>query len=139
MKEKHARASNVVSLGSKSELSGQADRVEVEWMRHTMHMQRMLAIFVCTALALSLISALGIFYLQGFHWMGFNLPENLMHWIGLATIGAIASLSSMVYGAFFERPLGENRGTRNRNQERPPEDPKRTNQIRPGFSGFPQF
>jgi hypothetical protein len=80
------------------------ESIEREWLRHTIHMQRTLASFICRALAFSLAATIGIFYLQGFHYLDFHLPDSLMHWMGAVTLGEIASLSAMVYGAFFKQP-----------------------------------
>jgi hypothetical protein len=70
-------------------------------IEHEIAMQRRLATFVCLLLGVCCIGALTIFYLQGFHAFGFNLPESLMHWIGAATIGSLGTLATIVFRAFF--------------------------------------
>lgn len=55
-------------------------------------------------LGLSCLAAIGIFCLQGFHIWRFQLDPALMHWMGGATIGSLATLAATVYGAFFKKP-----------------------------------
>ena len=76
------------------------DRARAE---HEMNMQKFLALFSSCALSGTTAVALGLFFLQGFHAWGFQLDNSLMHWIGAATIGSIASLAATVYGAFFKK------------------------------------
>ena len=45
-----------------------------------------------------------IFILQGFKLWGFNLPENLLHWLGGAALGEVGGLAALVYGSLFRRP-----------------------------------
>jgi hypothetical protein len=71
--------------------------------RHRIEMQRFLAKFICGALGLACAAAFVLFYLQGFQGSGFRLESSLMHWIGAATIGALAGLAAAVYGAFFRK------------------------------------
>jgi hypothetical protein len=66
-----------------------------------MKLQKFLARFACIFQGLTLLVALFIFCLQGFHAWGFRLESTLMHWLGIATIGAVASLASIVYKAAF--------------------------------------
>ena len=42
-----------------------------------------------------------IFFLQGFNAWGFHLPENLLHWLGAATVGEVATITVIVYRNTF--------------------------------------
>jgi hypothetical protein len=70
-------------------------------IEHEIAMQRRLVTVVCRLFGVSCVEALTIFYLQGFHVFGFNLPESLMHWIGAVTIGSLGTLATIVFRAFF--------------------------------------
>jgi hypothetical protein len=70
---------------------------------HEMKMQLFLAHFICLWLGFSCLAALAIFFLQGFHAWGFRLETGLMHWVGVATVGALAGLAGTVYAEFFKR------------------------------------
>ena len=50
-----------------------------------------------------LIATMGIFFLQGFHLWGFDLPTELLKWLGGATIGEIVGLAALVYGQLFRK------------------------------------
>ena len=78
--------------------------VEKERVRHEMKMQRILAAFVCCVFGTSCLASMAIFFLQGFRLRGFRLETELMHWIGVATIGVIGTLASIVYRALFRNP-----------------------------------
>ena len=45
-----------------------------------------------------------IFLLQGFKLGGFNLPEELLRWLGIATVGEVGGLAALVYGSLFRKP-----------------------------------
>ena len=49
----------------------------------------------------AVIATFAIFFFHGFKLGGFILPESLLRWLGVATIGEIGGLASLVYGAFF--------------------------------------
>jgi hypothetical protein len=70
---------------------------------HEMSMQKLLALYICGALSVTTLATVVLFYLQGFHAFGFQLDNGTMHWLGVATIGEIASLAGIVYGAFFRQ------------------------------------
>jgi hypothetical protein len=73
------------------------------WEKHQIKMQQWLAVAALILFSVSCIAALTLFYLQGFHWGGFNLPDNLMHWLGAVTVGTLASLALIVYQALFRQ------------------------------------
>ena len=66
-----------------------------------MGLQRLLASVISGLLICECFAGLGIFFLQGFHFAGFNLPDRLMHWIGAVTIGTTGTLAAIVYRAVF--------------------------------------
>jgi len=45
-----------------------------------------------------------IIILQGFHLWGFNLEAAFLNWLGLATVGEVGGLITLVYGAVFRKP-----------------------------------
>jgi hypothetical protein len=65
------------------------------------HLRNRLALFICAWLTIDATAALTLFFLQGFRTGGFHLELELMHWIGTATVGCIATLAGMVYRCFF--------------------------------------
>lgn len=44
-----------------------------------------------------------IMFLQGFKLWGFGLDNALLMWLGGATVGEVAGLAALVYGALFRR------------------------------------
>ena len=50
-----------------------------------------------------LISTLAIILLQGFNLGGFDLQMDFLSWLGAATIGEVAGLLLIVYGALFKK------------------------------------
>src|SRR5258708_39680200 len=85
--------------------SGLALKNDIERRRaiHLIAMQRFLAIFICTALGVSRLAALALFYFQGFRAWGFRLDPREIHWIGFATVGALAGLAATVFSSLFRR------------------------------------
>lgn len=69
---------------------------------HQLKLQRFLARFACICQGLTVFVALFLFCLQGFHAWGFNLEIHLMHWLGIATVGAVSGFASIVYKAAFK-------------------------------------
>ena len=59
--------------------------------------------FLFTAYGGLLASTVIIIFLQGFHLWGFNLESGFLNWLGGATIGEVAGLASLVYGALFRK------------------------------------
>lgn len=59
--------------------------------------------FLFTVYGGLLASTVIIIFLQGFHWGGFNLDPGFLNWLGGATIGEVAGLASLVYGALFKK------------------------------------
>jgi len=62
-----------------------------------------LAQFACLSLGIECVAILAIYCLQGFHAWGFQLEAGLMHWLGAATVGTVASLATIVYRETFRR------------------------------------
>jgi hypothetical protein len=44
-----------------------------------------------------------IILFQGFNFLGFQLESSFLHWLGVATIGEICTLGSLVYAFFFRK------------------------------------
>ena len=44
-----------------------------------------------------------IIFLQGFQLWGFKLETGFLNWLGAATIGEVAGLAALVYGALFRK------------------------------------
>jgi hypothetical protein len=59
--------------------------------------------FLFTAYGGLLASTVIIIFLQGFHLGGFNLDSGFLNWLGGATIGEVAGLAGLVYGALFRK------------------------------------
>jgi len=79
------------------------DDIERRRAVHVMAMQWFLVKFVCVALGVSMVAALALLYFQGFRSWGFWLDPREMHWIGLATVGALAGLAATVVGSLFKK------------------------------------
>jgi hypothetical protein len=97
------------NVGTKrsSQISRERAAFELELERRRafqeLSIQRFLIFFACCTLGLSCVVTLALFCFQGFHVGGFQLDNNLMHWIGGVTVGSIAALAATVYGAFFRK------------------------------------
>ncbi len=66
-------------------------------------LQQTIITFLLWAYAGLLIATMAIFFLQGFKLWGFNLDSGLLKWLGGATIGNIAGLLTLTFGAVFKR------------------------------------
>jgi hypothetical protein len=83
--------------------------------RERSRMQSKLVIFTCCCLAIGLVGALAMFFLQGFgERSGFHLDAASMRWIGGATIGCVSTLAILVYKCFFPGSTINRRGSRER-------------------------
>ena len=60
-------------------------------------LKRFVVSFACATFGTCVLVALCLFCFQGFHTAGFHLEPSLMHWIGGATIGSLASIITLVY------------------------------------------
>jgi hypothetical protein len=61
------------------------------------------ASFLFKAYAGLLASTVLIIFLQGFHLWGFQLDAGFLNWLGAATIGEVAGLAALVYGALCKK------------------------------------
>ena len=61
------------------------------------------ASFLFKAYAGLLASTVLIIFLQGFQLWGFQLDAGFLNWLGAATIGEVAGLAALVYGALFKK------------------------------------
>jgi hypothetical protein len=59
--------------------------------------------FLFCAYGSLLLSTMTVIFLQGFKAYGFALDQNFLNWLGAATIGEVAGLALLVYGALFRK------------------------------------
>jgi hypothetical protein len=74
---------------------------EITTANRISHQQKVID-FLLKAYAGLLIATMAIFFLQGFKLWSFNLESGLLKWLGGATIGEIAGLLTLTFGAIFE-------------------------------------
>ncbi|MBA3612561.1 MAG: hypothetical protein H0W49_06525 [Nitrospirales bacterium] len=43
-----------------------------------------------------------VIFLQGFQLAGFQLEKDFLHWLGIPTVGQVAGLMVLFYGALFK-------------------------------------
>ena len=77
--------------------------IEHEEAMSTIALRERAASFLFKAYAGLLASTVLIIFLQGFHLWGFHLEAGFLHWLGAATIGEVAGLAALVYGALFRK------------------------------------
>lgn len=58
--------------------------------------------FLLICYGMLLFSTMTIIFFQGFKFLNFNLDPIFLKWLGIATIGEIAGLAGIVYGALFK-------------------------------------
>jgi hypothetical protein len=73
---------------------------------HTMDLQKQAVRFLFVAYGGLLASTMAVIFLQGFHFGGFQLDQTFLNWLGGATIGEVAGLAALVYGALFKNKIG---------------------------------
>lgn len=78
--------------------------VEEVTTTHRINQQSKIIHFLLSAYGALLLFTMIIFYLQGFRVWGFNLEPTLLKWLGGATLGEIAGLLGLTFGAVFKRP-----------------------------------
>lgn len=78
--------------------------VEEVTTTHIINQQGKIITFLLIAYGGLLVATMVIFYLQGFKAWGFNLDGSLLKWLGGATIGEIAGLLTLTFGAVFKKP-----------------------------------
>jgi hypothetical protein len=71
---------------------------------HTINQQEKIIDFLLWAYGGLLLASIVILGLQGFKAWGFNLDATLLKWLGGATIGEIAGLLALTFGAVFRKP-----------------------------------
>ena len=69
---------------------------------HVIDLQRRIVSFLLPAYGFLLGATMVMFFLQGFKVGGFQLDCGLLKWLGGATIGAIAGLLTLTFGAVFK-------------------------------------
>lgn len=70
---------------------------------HQLDLQKQIIAFLLRAYGGVLSATMAIFVLQGFQLGGFHLDPALLKWLGGATIGAVAGLLTLTFGAVFQR------------------------------------
>lgn len=65
--------------------------------------QRIAIRFLLGTYLLLILSTLSIIFLQGFHYKNFDIDDKFLQWLGGATIGEVAGLLALVYGALFRK------------------------------------
>jgi hypothetical protein len=70
---------------------------------HQLGLQQQIINFLLKAYGGLLTAAMAIFFLQGFQLGGFHLDPELLKWLGGTTVGAVAGLLTLTFGAVFKR------------------------------------
>ena len=76
-------------------------RFERKREEHEIRMRTWLAVFACGLLGVCCLAALSMFFFQGFCSAGFHLPDPILHWIAVVTIGSLGGLTGIVYRGLF--------------------------------------
>jgi hypothetical protein len=74
-------------------------RSQEDWLAF----RRRAVIFLFFSYTVVLIATFGIFFLHGFKYQGFTLSEGILDRLAIATIGEVAGLGGIVYGALFKK------------------------------------
>ena len=74
--------------------------------QHRILLQQRIVGFLLPAYGCLLGATMLMFFLQGFKVRGFQLDCGLLKWLGGATIGAIAGLLTLTFGAVFKGRRG---------------------------------
>jgi hypothetical protein len=61
--------------------------------------------FLLIAYGFLLLTTIIIIFFQGFHCLGFQLPNEFLNWLGGATIGEIGGLLTLTISAVFRKDL----------------------------------
>lgn len=77
--------------------------IEREEALSTIAMREKAVTFLFWAYGGLLASTVIIIFFQGFHLWGFSLESGFLKWLGGATIGEVAGLAALVYGALFRK------------------------------------
>jgi len=71
--------------------------------RSNISMREYLVKFLSSALGVSLLATISIFFLQGFHLWGFDLPVEILELLGKLTIGQVVGIVAEVCCLLFKR------------------------------------
>ena len=66
-------------------------------------LKKKIATLLITYFGLALLFTFGIFVLQGFHFLGFNLDAHVLNWLGAATIGELGGLITIMVKSLFNK------------------------------------
>jgi len=70
---------------------------------HRIEVQGMMARWLVRTFVIVTFLTMAIFFLQGFDFCRFQLPESLLKWLGAATLGEIAGLLIIIIKAIFQK------------------------------------
>jgi uncharacterized membrane protein len=70
---------------------------------HKIEVQGMMAKWLVRTFVIVTFLTMAIFFLQGFDFCRFQLPESLLKWLGAATLGEIAGLLIIIIKAIFQK------------------------------------
>lgn len=73
-----------------------------EWVTRVEERRSKIVTFLLWAYAFLLVTTVVCFFLEGFHFRGFDLDTGLLKWLGVATIGAIGGLLTITIRASFK-------------------------------------
>jgi hypothetical protein len=79
------------------------DWVTVVTVEGTLHHQSRMMSFLFCSYAFLIVTTMLIFFLEGFHFKGFNLEAGLLRWLGGATVGEIGGLLTLTFRAVFRK------------------------------------
>ena len=74
-------------------------RSQEDWL--AFRRRAVIFLFFCYGLILS--ASFAIFFFDGFKFHGFSIPESILDRLAIATIGEVAGLGGIVYGALFKK------------------------------------
>ena len=94
-------------LQSRASSNGCGERERKRNLNYEQRIKMALVIFACGFQGICSLAVLMLFCLQGFHALGFQLDNGLMHWMGVLGVGNVCSLSVIVYKAYFGRGMGK--------------------------------
>ncbi len=74
-------------------------RSQEDWLSF----RRRAIVFLFVSYGVILIATLAIFFFQGFKFKGFTIADSILDRLAIATIGEVAGLGGIVYGALFKK------------------------------------
>ena len=75
-----------------------------EWVTVTStERQSRIVTFLLWSYGFLIATTMLIFFLEGFHFRGFNIDVGLLKWLGVGTIGEIGGLLTLTFKASFQK------------------------------------